>query len=71
MYKTLGAILIVLGVIMLAWGGITYTTKEKVLDIGPIEATKETKKRVPVSPIAGAASLVAGVALLALARRSG
>lgn len=64
MNRTLGIILIVLGLVGLAWGGITYTTKEKVVDLGPIEATRDKKHTVPLPPVAGAIALVAGVALL-------
>jgi hypothetical protein len=67
--KVVGILLILLGVIALAWGGITYTTRDKVVDLGPIEATKETKRTVPLPPLAGAASLVAGIALVAMGRR--
>lgn len=64
MNKTLGIILIVLGVVGLAWGGFTYTTKEKIIDIGPIEATREKSHNVPLPPIAGALALVGGIVLL-------
>ena len=69
MTRTIGAILIVLGLIGLAWGGFTYTTKRKVLDIGPIEATREEHHRVPVPPIAGAIALVGGIVLIAADRK--
>lgn len=59
-----GILLIVVGVIGLAYGGITYTRKEKVVDIGPIEATRETHERIPLPPILGGLSLAAGVILL-------
>ena len=48
-----GILLIVLGVIALTYQGITYTTKKKVLDIGPIQATKEEHKTIPLPPILG------------------
>jgi hypothetical protein len=70
MTRTIGAILIVLGLIGLAWGGFTYTTKKKVLDIGPIEATREEHHNVPVPPIAGAVALVGGIVLIAADRRT-
>jgi len=70
MTRTIGAILIVLGLIGLAWGGFTYTTQKKVLDIGPIEATREEHHRVPVPPIAGAIALVGGIFLVASDRRT-
>ena len=68
MSKTIGVVLIVLGLVGLAWGGFTYTTREKVLDIGPIHATREETHNIPVPPIAGAVSLIAGIALLAVGR---
>ena len=64
MRKILGAGLVVLGVIGLAWGGFTYTTKEKVLDIGPIHATRDETHNVMLPPIAGAAALIGGIVLL-------
>ena len=69
MNKTIGAILIVLGLLGLAWGGVTYTTREKLVDIGPIHATREKTHDVPVPPIAGALALIGGIALLALGRK--
>jgi hypothetical protein len=59
-----GILLIVLGVIALTYQGITYTTKKKVLDIGPIQATKEEHKTIPLPPILGGIALVGGIALL-------
>ncbi len=59
-----GVILIVLGVIALAYQGITYTTHKKVLDIGPIQATKEEHKTIPLPPVLGGIALVGGIALL-------
>ena len=64
MIKTFGVILIVLGLVGLAWGGFTYTTREKVVDIGPIHATRDQTHNVPLPPIAGAVALIAGVVLL-------
>lgn len=64
MKRTIGVVLIVLGLIGLAWGGFTYTTKEKVIDLGPIEATRDKTHNVPLPPVAGAAALIGGVALL-------
>jgi hypothetical protein len=62
--KIAGTILIGLGLLGLAWGTFTYTTKEKVLDIGPIHATRDETHRVPLSPVAGAVAIVGGIALL-------
>jgi hypothetical protein len=64
MASVVGIVLIVLGVIGLAVGGINYTTREKVVDIGPIEATAEKRERIPLPPIAGGLALAAGVVLL-------
>jgi len=69
MTKTLGIILIVLGLFGLAWGGFTYTTTEKVVDIGPIHATREKEHNVPLSLIAGAVALIGGVVLLVAGKK--
>jgi len=66
--KTLGAILIVLGVVGLAWGGVTYTTGETVVDIGPIHATRDKNHSVPLPPIAGAVALAGGIVLFVAGR---
>jgi hypothetical protein len=63
--KTLGLILIGLGVIALIWGGFTYTTSEKLIDIGPIHASTDERHTIPLPPIAGAILLIGGIALLA------
>jgi membrane-bound ClpP family serine protease len=62
--KILGAILIVLGLIGLLYGGISYTKREKVIDAGPIQVSADEKKTIPLPPIAGAVALVAGVFLV-------
>jgi len=67
--KIFAIVLIVVGAISLAYGGITYTTREKVLDIGPIEATAERHKTVPLPPILGGIVLVAGIGLLFLGNK--
>ena len=68
--KLIGILLIVFGVVALAVGGINYTKREKVLDIGPLEATTETRKTIPLSPIAGIAAIVGGVVLVASGKKS-
>ena len=60
----IGILLIVIGIVSLAYQGITYTKSEKVLEVGPITATKETKKTIPLPPILGGAALVGGLILL-------
>ena len=62
--KIVAIVLIVLGAISLAYGGISYTTREKVLDIGPIEATAERHRTVPLPPVIGGVAVLAGIALL-------
>jgi hypothetical protein len=64
--KIAAIILIIVGAISLAYGGITYTSREKVLDIGPIEATAERQKTVPLPPIIGGIALAAGIGLLVM-----
>ena len=64
MASIVGILLIVVGIIGLAYGGITYTHREKVIDIGPIQATTEKHDRLPLPPIVGGLSLAAGVVLL-------
>jgi len=67
--KTVGVILIALGLLGLAWGGFTYTTREKVVDIGPIHATRDETHNVPLPPIAGAVALLGGIVLLVARRK--
>lgn len=62
--KPLGLILIVLGVLALMYQGFTYTTHKKVLDVGPIQATKEEHHSVPLPPVLGALALIGGVVIL-------
>jgi len=64
MIKLIAIALIILGVFSVAWGGFTYKTKEKIVDIGPIEASREKTHRVPVAPLAGGLALAVGIGLL-------
>ena len=59
-----GIILIVLGVIALAYGGISYTKEEKVLDIGPFEATAKSRETIPLPPLLGGLALAGGIVLM-------
>jgi len=62
-------VLIAIGVVSLAYQGITYTTREKVLEVGPIKATKEKKRTIPLPPILGGLALAGGVVLLVAGAR--
>jgi len=59
-----GVVLIVLGLAALIYGGITYTSRETVIALGPLQATAETEKTLPLPPVAGVIAVIAGVALL-------
>jgi hypothetical protein len=60
----IGLVLIVIGIIALAYQGITYTTREKILDVGPLEATAERQKTIPLPPIVGGAALAGGLLMI-------
>jgi uncharacterized membrane protein YidH (DUF202 family) len=64
--KILGIVLIVIGLIALATGGLSWTRREKVVDLGPIQATAEKRETLPLSPVFGGAALVAGIVLVAV-----
>jgi len=70
-YTMIGILLIVVGIASLAYQGITYTTREKVADIGPIHLTAEKTKTIPLTPIVGAIALAGGVALVVAGSRKG
>ena len=59
-----GILLVVLGVLALAYQGITYTQQKKVIDLGPLQATTKTEKHIPIPPVLGLAAIGGGVALL-------
>jgi uncharacterized membrane protein HdeD (DUF308 family) len=65
----LGIVLLVLGLAALVYQGVTYTTREKVLDIGPISATTERTKQIPLPPVVGIVAVMAGVALVFVGAR--
>jgi hypothetical protein len=64
-------ILIALGLAAFAYQGITYTTREKVVDLGPIQVTAERTKTLPMPPIVGAIALVGGIVLLVMGSKKG
>jgi len=60
----LGIALIVLGIVAFAYQGITYTSREKIIDIGPIQATADTQKTIPLPPLLGGLVLAGGIVLV-------
>ena len=67
--KLAGIVLIVVGVLALVYQGITYTKRETVIDIGPIHATADREKTLPLPPVLGVAAIAGGVALLVVGSR--
>ena len=65
----IAVLLIVLGIVSLLWGGISWTREETVLDLGPIEATTRERETIPMPPIIGGLMLAGGVALLLMRSR--
>jgi hypothetical protein len=65
-----GLALVVLGLIALAYQGFSYTSRETVLDIGPVHATADRQKTFPLPPVVGIAAVVAGMALLVVGSRA-
>lgn len=64
-----GVLLIVLGLAALVYQGVTYTTRETIIDIGPVRATADREKTVPLPPVLGIVAVAAGVALLVAGAR--
>ena len=69
MGKSLGVLLIVVGLIMLVWSGFTYTKKEKIIDAGPIEITANKQETVNWPPYVGALAMLVGVVVYVSARK--
>jgi hypothetical protein len=68
--KVLGVVLIVLGIAALVYGGFTYTTEKKAVDLGPIQIEHKEQHSVPLPPLLGALAIVGGGALLFMSGRS-
>jgi uncharacterized membrane protein YidH (DUF202 family) len=68
--KLIGIALIVVGVLALAFGGFSYTTRERVVDIGPVKVDADKEHTMPIAPIAGVAALVGGIALVMVGAKS-
>jgi hypothetical protein len=64
-----GIALVILGLIALGYQGITYTTEKKVIDVGPIQASKQEHHTIPLPPIFGALALVGGIVVIVFDRR--
>ena len=67
--KVLGIVLIAIGLLALAYQGLSYTTEEEVLDLGPLEVTKEKTNTIPLPPVLGGLALAGGVVLVVAASR--
>ena len=65
----IGILLIIFGILVLGYQGITYTKREKIAQVGDIQVTADTEKTIYFSPLAGGISLVAGIILVVVGRR--
>jgi hypothetical protein len=65
----MGIVLIVFGIGALSYQGITYTKREKIIDLGPIEATADTKKTIPLPPIVSGVAIASGIGLVIIGRK--
>ena len=68
--KLIGVVLIVFGVLALAYGGFSYTKREKIVDLGPLQVNADRTKTVPIAPIAGVGALIGGIALVLVGSKS-
>lgn len=66
-----GIILIAIGVIALAYGGFSFTTKEKVAEVGPLKLEKDKTRSVPMPPVLGGLALIGGIVLVVVGARKG
>ena len=66
--KSLGLILVMLGIVALAYTGVTYITRDKVIDIGSVQVTNDNRKTSSTIPIAGGLALVGGIVLFKIGR---
>jgi len=65
----IGLVLIVIGIVALAYQGITYTTREKIIDVGPFQASADTQKTIPLSPLLGGVALAGGIVMVIVGRK--
>ena len=64
-----GIALILLGIVAFAYQGISYTSREKIIDVGPLKASVDTKKTIPLSPLLGGLVLVGGIVLVVVGNK--
>ena len=67
--RIVGSVLVVLGIVALVWGGVFWTDRDTVLDVGPLKVTTEEREGLPLPPIVGAIAVIGGVLLLAIPGR--
>lgn len=70
-YTMIGIILIVIGIISFAYQGITYTTREEVVDIGPIHMTADKTETIPLTPVVGVIAIAGGIVLVIMGNKKG
>ncbi len=70
-YAWIGIILIVVGIVAFAYHGISITTRENVVDLGPVQVTADKTRTLPLTPIAGGVALVGGIVLLVMGSKKG
>jgi uncharacterized membrane protein YidH (DUF202 family) len=68
--QAVGLVLVVIGIVALAWGGVFWTDRDTILDAGPLEIATENREGVAVPPVLGVISIVAGIALLVIPSRT-
>jgi drug/metabolite transporter (DMT)-like permease len=68
--RIVGAVLLVLGMVIFLWGGVFWTDRDKLIDAGPIQVTRQEHKGVALPPLLGVLSVLAGVVLIAVPNRT-
>ena len=68
--RIVGLVLVIVGLVSLLWGGISWTRERTVVDIGPIEARTQERETIPLPPILGGVALAAGAVLLFMRQRT-